>query len=167
MNVRHSLYAVTLLFVGCGTKAPEPLVATPDPLTREWHLAEELIGDWVDSTSSDTFLVHESWKATNDSTLDGRGQVMAGNDTVFIELLKLERRAGVLIYSALPGGQVKGIWTSFQGTTSSGDTLFFENPAHDFPQRIRYQMEGPGWHASASGTDHGKLRESHFWYVRR
>ncbi len=167
MKLRHSFYAVTLLFAGCGTKAPEPIVAAPDPLAREWDLAERLLGDWVDSTSSDTFLVHESWKAINDSTLDGRGQVMAGQDTVFIELLKLERRGGTLIYSALPGGQSTGTWTSFQGTVSSGDTLLFENPTHDFPQRIRYHVEGAGWHASASGTENDKFRESHFWYKRK
>lgn len=167
MKLHHTLFAATLLFASCGTTSPEQINSTPDPLAREWDLAEKLIGDWVDSTSSDTFLVHESWKAINDSTLDGRGQVMAGKDTVFIELLKLERRGGGLIYSALPGGQATGTWTSFQGTISSGDTLLFENPAHDFPQRIRYQLEGPGWHASASGTENGKHRESHFWYVRR
>lgn len=159
----QALLAVTFL-LGCTARAPVPDLPPPDP---GWALAQSLLGDWIDSTSSDSFVVQEAWRLIDDSTLIGRGHVLAGKDTVFIEALRLALRNGRLVYAALPDGENAGTFTEFNGVFSGKDTLLFTNYANDFPQHIRYLRNGAGWHASIYGSEQGQLREEHFHFLPR
>lgn len=167
MNRAFLLSTAIALLIGCGgqhSPSVDPAASAPVDV---WPLAKELLGDWVDSTSSDTFIVVEAWTEVDDSTLSGVGRVLAGADTVFIEGLKLMRRNGAAIYSALPGGQNNGAWTDFTAVPTSGDTLHFTNLSHDFPQHIRYFREGTGWHAVVSGFSKGAQHEEHYRFRPR
>lgn len=154
------------LVLGCTGPAPAP---EPAPPARPdgWTLAKSLLGDWIDSTSSDSFVVHESWRPLDDSTLIGRGHVLAGGDTVFIEALRLAIRGNNMIYAALPGGENAGTFTEFRAVPSGRDTLLFTNHANDFPQHIRYLRDGNGWKAAIYGAEQGRLREEHFRFLPR
>ena len=44
--------------------------------------------------------------------------------------------------------------------------MVFENPKHDFPQRIRYRLKGDTLHARIEGTINGKERAIDFPYQR-
>ena len=159
----QTLLVLLALSPGC-----QPPSAAPAEVPRDgWDLAGTLLGEWVDSTSSDTFTVVEAWTRVDDSTLSGTGRVLAGVDTVFIEGLKLMRRGGDLVYSALPEGQNNGEWTDFTAGPMQGDTLHFTNAAHDFPQHIRYFREGAGWHAIVSGLSKGAPHEEHYRFRPR
>lgn len=161
------LLPVIAALLGCGCQAPAP-VDPPVPDRQDaWPLALELIGDWVDSTSSDTFTVVETWVQVDDSTLSGVGRVLAGADTVFIEGLKLSRTSSGLVYSALPGGEANGTFTHFACTHTTADTLVFTDPANDFPKRIRYLRDGQGWHAIIDENRDGPQREEHFRFLPR
>ncbi len=151
---------------GCSFDLPvqDPHMASP-PVA--WSLSKGLLGDWIDSTSSDTFVVHETWKVLDDSTLEGMGRVLAGADTVFIEALRLERRGDQVIYAALPGGEANGTFTPFTCVGASGDTLSFINPANDFPKRIRYARHAGGWHAVIDEGRTGPQREDRFHFSPR
>jgi hypothetical protein len=157
------------LLVACGTPpspSTAPTEATPPPVPG-WDLGLQLVGEWIDSTSSDQFVVHEAWSVLDDSTLKGIGHVLAGADTVFIEALRLGHRKGVLIYSALPGGETSGTFTDFTGTLVSKDSLVFTNSVNDFPKRIRYVRTGGGWHAVIDEGKEGPQRSEHFHFTAR
>lgn len=156
-----------LAMAACSTPAPGDSTANTNGAAASWKLANALVGDWIDSTSSDTFVVHETWRTMNDSTLEGRGHVLAGKDTVFIEALKLERRGEQVIYSALPGGEASGTFTPFTCTHATADTLVFNNQANDFPKRIRYVRDGQGWHATIDEDKASGQREEHFRFLPR
>jgi hypothetical protein len=49
---------------------------------------------------------------------------------------------------------------------TGGDEVVFENPAHDFPQRIRYRASGAALQARIEGTMNGKTRGIDFPYTR-
>jgi hypothetical protein len=55
------------------------------------------------------------------------------------EHLRLRAAGDTLVYTALPSGQRE---TDFRSTRVTADTIVFENPAHDFPQRIIYSRRG-------------------------
>ncbi len=167
MNRTLLLAAMAGTLLACSTPGPDQGVPASDPSTQGWAVAHRLLGDWIDSTSSDTFIVHETWRAIDDSTLEGRGRVLAGGDTVFIEALRLAKRGGALIYSALPGGEANGTYTDFTCTRATGDTLDFVNAANDFPKRIRYVRDGRGWHASIDENAEGTQRAEHFRFLPR
>jgi len=161
---------ILLLLAAAITSCTSPVAHDEKPVTLAdpaWDLAQGLLGDWIDSTSSDTFVVHETWKVLDDSTLEGMGRVLAGADTVFIEALRLERRGDQVIYAALPGGEANGTFTPFTCDGASGDTLSFINPANDFPKRIRYARHAGGWHAVIDEGRTGPQREDRFHFSPR
>lgn len=72
------------------------------------------------------------------------------------EFLRIVPVAGVLTYVAQPSGQAE---TSFAATSVSDTLVVFENPAHDFPQRIEYRRVGAdSVVARISATRDGKVR---------
>jgi TolB protein len=99
-----------------------------------------------------------------DLMLGASRTVVAGTAREF-EHLRIRVDAGKLVYIALPSGQRE---TSFPSTHASDTALVFENPAHDFPQRILYRkrgsdsllarVEGPGPNNTVRGVDYPMRR---------
>jgi hypothetical protein len=143
---------------------PSPAAPAPDLLGKY----RQLTGSWLDSTSSEQYVLYEAWHVANDSTLVGHGYALAGKDTVFVEELRLSVAGDIPIYSARIGSQNQGVWVPFQAETHGPDSLIFENPGHDFPQCISYIRNGnQQWMVSVSGTEKGVPREDRSLLVRR
>lgn len=68
--------------------------------------------------------------------------------TVVFEFLKLTAVGTRVIYRAWPAGK-QG--TPFTLTASGPSHAVFENPTHDFPQRISYHRRGETLEATISG----------------
>jgi hypothetical protein len=73
--------------------------------------------------------------------------VSAGRKTQF-EFLRIELIDGVPTYLAQPQGRTA---TAFKRSDNGDNWIRFENPAHDFPQRIEYRREGEALHAEIAG----------------
>jgi hypothetical protein len=54
--------------------------------------------------------------------------------------MRIYERGGTLLFAAQPAGQAPAEFTERELTDS---TVVFANPAHDFPQYIRYRRSGP------------------------
>ncbi|MGH8482528.1 MAG: DUF6265 family protein [Nevskiaceae bacterium] len=77
---------------------------------------------------------------TADGTL-GVSREVRGDRTVSYEHMRLELRpGGTIAYVAKPSGQAQA---EFLITTHAPGRLAFENPQHDFPQRIEYRYVDP------------------------
>jgi hypothetical protein len=80
------------------------------------------------------------------------------------EYLRIEERKDGLVYVASPSG--KGA-TDFPLADVGERFVLFENPAHDFPQRIRYELDAAGaLHARVSG-DMGGEEQAQEWTWKR
>lgn len=95
-----------------------------------------LSGCWIDAEGqaqeiwSDPVQAHQFGYAYS---LDEEGNI------AFLELLRIAPQAdGRLIYFAYPNGKAP---VSFLETERTDDAATFENPNHDFPQRIRYHYQ--------------------------
>ncbi len=75
----------------------------------------------------------------------GRGS--PGRTTGF-EYFRIADVDGVQSFIAQPGGRPP---TAFKRTGGGENWIRFENPDHDFPQRIEYRREGNGLHAEVAG----------------
>jgi hypothetical protein len=73
--------------------------------------------------------------------------VAAGSRTQF-EFLRIELIDGVVTYLAQPQGRAA---TAFKRSDGGADWIRFENPTHDFPQRIEYRRDGASLHAKIAG----------------
>jgi hypothetical protein len=107
--------------------------------------------------------IEEQWTKPAGNTLLGMGRTIKGGKTVFTEFLRISVVNGRLTYTARIG--TKGV-TEFPLLRMTADEIIFENPTHDFPQRILYRKNGPNIKARIEGVDKGKERHQDFLYTR-
>ena len=100
-----------------------------------------LAGSWV--VESGAVRVEEQWLCPGPDGMVGMGRTtsVAKAKTVFFEYLRIEARAGGLVYVAQPKG---GPATEFPLVRLGAGTVVFENLAHDFPKRVVYTKRADG-----------------------
>lgn len=156
--MNFTLVAVTIAFVAlvlghADAAAPSSL----DPLN--W-----LEGDWVRQTRSGEAT--ESWRRVSDDTLEGIASIAFGGSTTVTEYLRLERFGEDVFFVAKPGQNPMP--TPFKLTECSEERAVFENPDHDFPQRIIYMRDGDdGLHVRIEGAMDGEARAVDFRFARK
>jgi hypothetical protein len=118
-----------------------------------------LAGCWEMRTA--TRLTIEMWMPPAGGMMLGASRTTMGDQVREFEQLQLVARGDTLVYTATPSGQAQA---SFRSVAPIVDgELVVENPAHDFPQRIRYRrisadsmvarVEGPGQGGAMRGFE--------------
>ncbi|MDD3003924.1 DUF6265 family protein [Flavobacterium sp.] len=117
--------------------------------------ANKLLGKW-ENISSQGHL-SENWKKINDSTFKGESYFVIEKDTVFAETIVLEERNNQLNYIVTVPNQNNAKPISFLFDKKSPKQLIFENPTHDFPNQIIYNIiRNDSLVAVIKGTKNGK-----------
>ena len=108
--------------------------------------------------------VTEQWMAPAAGMMLGASRTTRGDSVVVeYEHLRISERRDTLVYHAMPSGQAPADFT----TTQASDSLVtFENPAHDFPQRVIYRRGADSLFARVEGMRGGQLRGIDFRYAR-
>jgi len=129
---------------------------------EELNKAEWLLGNWEKKDSLGTLT--ESWQTLDDSTYVGQSYyVTAKKDTVHKETIELMQKGEFLIYSATVKGENNDEATPFQFKEETDSLLVFENPKHDYPQRIRYQLNiDNSVFITVSGKQKGKASDESY-----
>lgn len=120
-----------------------------------------LAGHW--QTRGGATTTDEVWLAPADGLMTGMSRTRGGKKPLF-EFVRLEQRGDAVYYIAQPRGAAP-----VEFTLVHGDAQQFraENPGHDFPQRIIYELRGDdAIDARIEGTVNGKLREERWQYFR-
>lgn len=115
--------------------------ALPKPTAAKAGLAAVA---WMSGTWRGTLgraVIEERWGPAEAGTMLATSKTVADGRTVEFEYLRVVERDGGLVYVAQPGGRPP---TEFVATSVEGTTATFENPRHDFPQRIRYALAADG-----------------------
>lgn len=127
---------------------PERAVEREPTMATVLMLLGMLTGTW-EAVSGDTVVV-EAWGVPRAAMLLGTGQTVRGEETLGFEFLRVVQRDDGLFYVAQPQG---GTPTEF-GLVDSGDGLLvFENPRHDHPRRITYQVSGDEMKVTLEGSE--------------
>ncbi len=108
-------------------------------------------------------IVEEHWMAPAGGSLMGISRTVAGGKVAEFEFLQIRDLPGGLTYIAKPSGQPEA---SFTATSKGAGEVVFENPTHDFPQKIRYKLTGDTLAARVEGTINGKARGIDLPYTR-
>ena len=123
--------------------------------------ANWLIGRWENNSAEGN--LSEFWAKANDSTLLGESYFVIKNDTVFGEKVELMQRSNDFIYEARVAKQNGEKPVPFKLTKSSETEMIWENPAHDYPNKIVYQRVGnDSLVAQIFGTKDGKAKNEFF-----
>jgi hypothetical protein len=108
-------------------------------------------------------VVEEHWMAPAGGSLLGISRTVVNGKTTEYEFLQIRDLPEGLAYIAKPSGQPEA---KFVLRSKTADEIVFENPTHDFPQRVRYRLNGATLHARVEGTLKGKERGIDFPYAR-
>jgi hypothetical protein len=93
-----------------------------------------LSGSWLCKTNK--FETEELWQDPKADLMLGLNRTVSNEGKTAFEFLRIFTQDNEVIYAASPGGKPA---TYFILIESSDNKLVFENPEHDFPQRIIYR----------------------------
>ena len=152
--ITGTVLVATLMACGSKTKPQEP--EKKDPYAR-MKTMNWVVGKW-ELVNKDTVST-EIWQLKNDSVYAGISMdVKGGKDTIRYEDATIEQRGTEIYFIPVMKDQNEGKPVEFKMTaTASTDTrLVFENPQHDFPKKIIYEIKGDSLLASISGPMKGQ-----------
>ena len=123
--------------------------------------ANWLVGTW--ENKSDYGDMIEIWNKSNDSLYVGNSYFIKQKDTLHSESIELKQKGDVVLYIPTVKGQNNDQPVTFQLTKQTPKQLVFENPTHDFPQKIVYQqITADSLVATISGMQQGKVSSESF-----
>jgi len=134
----HTISAILLAAAALACAAPsraQPAAPAADVAALQW-----MSGCWrIDGREPGS---GEMWTLPVGGTMLGVGHIVRKGQLSEYEYMRIERRAdGGLAFVAKPSRQAEA---EFRMTALTADGVTFENPAHDFPQRIAYRLEADG-----------------------
>ena len=119
-----------------------------------------MAGDWVEV--KDGQVTEEVWLAPRGGRLIGMGRTGKTDARGPFEYMRIEAGLdGRLTFTAQPNGAKP---SGFPLETASREAISFANPAHDYPQRVRYWREGELLLAEVSLKDGSKAQR---WRYQR
>ncbi len=137
-------------------------IALPAPAKAAIADMAWLAGPWVGKTSKSS--IEERWSPPLGGAMLGVSRTVSvtGGSMVAFEYLRIVERDGGLVYIAQPGGRPP---TEFVLTELGKTRAVFENPRHDFPQRIVYELSDEGALSASIGFAKGG-RPQRFEFTR-
>lgn len=109
--------------------------------------------------------MEEVWMRAGGGTMLGSARVLAGGKSVFSEFVEVAEKPNGLVMTVALGIGKPGV--SFPRIAAGPDEVVFENPTHDFPQRIRYRRQADGSvMARVEGVEKGQAKAEDFPYKK-
>lgn len=130
---------------------------------REKPQFDRLSGAWLMQTSRMSFL--EKWEKTA-SGYTGAMYVISSNDTNTAETIRLFEAEGKYYYEATTANQNDQKPVKFELVSYSPDKWVFENPTHDYPQRIVYAFVGSDSLVASISAISGPEKLTYFRFKR-
>lgn len=125
-----------------------------------------LNGSWMMETKKGVIV--ESWKTNNDSTMSGKSSFTKHDEAPRLsETIELVYRKGSYYYIPTASGQNNNKAVTFKISFFDGSGFVAENPDHDFPKRITYQLiNKDSIHAFIDGGPKMPEKKSDFYFSR-
>lgn len=153
-----NLTMLVVIVVAAGFTHAQQKPATIDDL--KW-----LAGCWEINDPDKKFLNSEQWMLPAGNAMMGMSRTVSKGKMVGFEFLRLVEENGVINYISKPHQNKEE--TAFKLVRWSASEAVFENPTHDFPQRIFYKLSGDkSLNAGIEGTVGGKSKRSEFPFSR-
>lgn len=127
-------------------------IAMPTPAKAVIGDLAWLSGNWIGKRSTGS-SVEERWSPPlGGAMLAVSRSVNASGKMFAFEYLRIVEREGGLVYVAQPGGKTA---TEFILSEFNANRAVFENPRHDYPKRIVYELSNEGVLTATIGQSKG------------
>ena len=125
-----------------------------------------ILGKW--EMKMENKSIFEEWTMLDDSTFVGSSYLQDGNGKrKVLETMELRSRRGVSYYVPTVKGQNNNQEVVFKISNNEENKFTAENPEHDFPQRIYYELKSPNeLKAQIEGTQKGKPRKDEWIFTK-
>ena len=141
---------------------PLLLVAAAPAAAQDVQSLSWLAGCWI-STPGDR-VVEEQWMPPRGDSMVGMSRSSRRDSLRGHELVVIRSGPSGLVYRAYPSGQASA---EFPLLETAPGRVVFEDPQHDFPQRIGYRLARPdSLLAWIEGSMDGAMRRIEFPYGR-
>jgi hypothetical protein len=138
-------------------------IALPAPAKATMGDLAWLAGAWVGKRGAEgATLIEERWSPPLGGAMLAVSRTVSRGKMSGFEFLRIGERDGGLVYIAQPGGRPP---TEFVLTELGTTRAVFENPRHDSPQRIVYELSAEGRLSASIGYAKGG-RPQRFEYKR-
>mgnify|MGYP001496023805 CR=1 FL=1 len=128
-------------------------IALPTPAEAEIDDMAWLAGAWTGTRgASGATSIEERWSPPLGGAMLAVSRTVSRGKMVAFEFLRIVERDGGLVYKAQPNGTPP---TEFVLTELDKKRAVFENPRHDFPQRIVYELSAKGRLTASIGFANG------------
>lgn len=126
---------VCLLFFSCKNENKnEDLI--PKKRFLKMEKASWFLGEWENKSKEG--IATEIWTLQSDSVYSGKSFIIKDKDTLFSEKMTITQKNDSLFYNVNVSNQNNGETISFYSTRIEEGQIVFENPKHDFPNKIVY-----------------------------
>ena len=128
-------------------------IAMPAPAKAAIGDLAWLAGAWVGTRGAEgATSIEERWSPPLGGAMLGVSRTVSRGKMSAFEYLRIVDRDGGLVYIAQPGG---GAPTEFVLTELTTTRAVFENPRHDYPKRIVYELSAEGGLSASIGFAKG------------
>ena len=134
------------------------LIAMMAAQVGEMTMPGWLAGGWA-TQAADGAWAEEWWTTPRAGLMMGAGRSGKAGKLDWWEHSRIELAGGKLRFCALPKGQAGAC---FDATTVTASEIVFENPAHDFPNRVTYRRDGDELFAEVSGKGGANVQRWRF-----
>lgn len=123
-----------------------------------------MAGCWERADKAKGMLFTEMWMKPAGTSIFGVGRTVKNGKTVDYEFMRIEQRPDGIFFIAKP--KANEAETEFKLKSSTLNEVVFENPEHDFPQRVIYKLSGKTLTGRIEGTHNGKTSAIDFPFDR-
>jgi hypothetical protein len=146
------LFAIGILISSAPALAFSDAPPMPEWMTGAWEHADEQ--GWAD----------EYWTPLRGDLMLGSARSGTGEKLDFWEQMRIQKEDdGAVVLWVVSAGQKP---VRFEATVSAENSIVFENPEHDYPQRIYYWREGKELKAEISLLDGSTVVRFSFDLIR-
>jgi hypothetical protein len=135
----------------------------PTPFEDDVSRLAWMAGCW--ELRSGNRIVEEQWMAPLAGVMLGMSRTTEDGQAAGHEYLMIFEDPRGIVLRAMPSGQAQ---TDFVASDISASSVLFENPEHDFPQRVAYRSaaDGDSLIAAVGAGDGAEARDISFPYGR-
>ena len=157
------LVVITFILFNCQKKSEREKAVSDSTTVTTLKNLEWIVGTWQQETSRG--LMFETWKIISDSLWKGKAYHLVESDTMILETLSIEVKDDDIYYVPVVPHNKGAVY--FKLIEQSDDKVIFENPEHDFPQRIIYiDTSNDSLHVRIEGSNKGVESGRDFYFKR-
>jgi hypothetical protein len=128
-------------------------IALPEPAKAGIGDLSWLAGAWIGTRGTNgTTSIEERWSPPLGGAMLATSRTVSRGKMSMFEYLRIVERDGSLVYIAQPGGATP---TEFVLTELTKSRAVFDNPRHDYPKRIVYELSADGVLSATIGFTKG------------